>query len=71
MDPHFPQFCARCGNPAPAWYRGDDTTDSTPACSCGVRATKPEGARPEEIEPATGEPPGERRRRWSHKRAAA
>lgn len=70
MDPHSSQFCARCGNPAPAWYRGDNAKDASTACSCGARVARPDDTQPEEIEPATGEPPDERRRRWSHKRVA-
>jgi hypothetical protein len=71
MDPHSPRFCARCGNPAPAWHRGDDALDSASTCSCGARVTNPDSSRPEDVEPANVEPPGKPHSRCSQKRAAA
>lgn len=58
MDPHSPRFCARCGNPAPAWYRGD-ANDSVSCGHCGAEAQASSPTSSEGAEAGSSDPPGE------------
>ncbi len=58
MDPHCARFCARCGNPAPAWYRGGESSEACSCCHCGAEAKASPHKGLEEAESGSAEPPG-------------